>query len=335
VTAEDRASPRNVLARFGVPLEAEALWRALIATPKARPDELSRRLGLRPGELEAAKIALFDSRLVQQSSAPSGVAAIDPSVTLESHVVRAERELVDGLGELAALRATVPALANEYMRATATDGGQAGVEIIVDVSDVRRQIYLASEAVKSDSRSLYYSSTVGGLADADPWVIDMMQRGVRCRSIIGPHELGDPGLYAGLEAWHSRGEQLRALPDIPTRLLIFDNDLAVLAVDPTDMYRGALFVRVRTLISLLVLLFDHMWSVAEPVFTTATSAAAPSGRRARTLELMAIGTKDERIARTLGVGVRTVRRDVADLKATLGVASRAEIVAVAIRKGWL
>jgi hypothetical protein len=45
--------------------------------------------------------------------------------------------------------------------------------------------------------------------------------------------------------------------------------------------------------------------------------------------------EDERIGRTLRVGVRTVRRDVAELKSTLGVTSRPEIPAAAKLKGWL
>jgi DNA-binding NarL/FixJ family response regulator len=53
------------------------------------------------------------------------------------------------------------------------------------------------------------------------------------------------------------------------------------------------------------------------------------------LELVAAGVKDERIARTLGVATRTVRRDIADLRERLGVTSRAEIVAAAVRRGWL
>lgn len=59
------------------------------------------------------------------------------------------------------------------------------------------------------------------------------------------------------------------------------------------------------------------------------------GRRGRVLELVAAGNKDERIARSLGVGTRTIRRDIAELKNQLGAASRAEIVTAAIKRGLL
>jgi DNA-binding NarL/FixJ family response regulator len=56
---------------------------------------------------------------------------------------------------------------------------------------------------------------------------------------------------------------------------------------------------------------------------------------ARVLELMAAGVKDDRIARILGVGSRTVRRDIAEIKESLGASSRTEVVAAAVRQGWL
>jgi DNA-binding NarL/FixJ family response regulator len=83
-------------------------------------------------------------------------------------------------------------------------------------------------------------------------------------------------------------------------------------------------------------MFDHLWAGADPIFTDdLTEEDRPSSRAARVLELVAIGTKDERIARSLGVGTRTVRREVAELRAVLGVQSRAEITAAAVRRGWL
>jgi DNA-binding NarL/FixJ family response regulator len=51
--------------------------------------------------------------------------------------------------------------------------------------------------------------------------------------------------------------------------------------------------------------------------------------------MLASGLKDEGIGRVLNTGVRTIRRDVAELRELLWVSSRTEIVAAAIRRGWL
>jgi DNA-binding CsgD family transcriptional regulator len=335
VTDDEAPGTDQLLGRFGVPPDAEKLWRALMAGPHASVGELTSRTGLSVTEVDAATQVLLAARLVQRSAKPAGVVAIDPALAIESHIGHEERTLLDGLQELTALRAEIPAFVSDYARGRRAAGDEAGVEIIVALDDVRHQIYQASQRVKADVRSLYHTSTVESFRDSQPSEVEMLGRGVRSRSIIGAQELNDPEIYAELEKQHTRGDSFRALPEIPTRMLIYDRELAILRVEATTPQRGAIFVRVSTLIDMLVLLFDHMWSVADPVFTESNDLGAPAGRRARVLELMAIGTKDERIARTLGIGARTIRRDIADLKTTLGVSSRAEIVAAAVRKGWL
>jgi DNA-binding CsgD family transcriptional regulator len=201
--------------------------------------------------------------------------------------------------------------------------------------EVRHQIYLAAEAAKVETRSLDHAATVGGLQHARDTDINTLRRGVRERSIFGASALTKPGVYSEIQVLHSLGHQVRTLPDVPTRLLIFDRDIVVLPIDADDLSIGAMFIRARSLIATFTYMFDRLWADADPLFNQATDMNMPSGRAARVLELMAIGTKDEGIARSLGVGVRTVRRDVAEIRTTLGVGSRAEIAAAAVRRGWL
>jgi DNA-binding NarL/FixJ family response regulator len=106
-------------------------------------------------------------------------------------------------------------------------------------------------------------------------------------------------------------------------------------VDTESPRKGAIFIQEAGLVQLLIYLFDHLWSEADGVFNSSADPDAPVGRAARILELMAGGVKDERIARTLGIATRTVRRDIAELRTVLGVSSRTEIVAAAVRRGWL
>jgi DNA-binding NarL/FixJ family response regulator len=57
--------------------------------------------------------------------------------------------------------------------------------------------------------------------------------------------------------------------------------------------------------------------------------------RKRTLELLALGGKDEAVARHLGVSLRTVRRRVADLLEELGATTRFQAGMEAVRRGWI
>jgi DNA-binding NarL/FixJ family response regulator len=96
-----------------------------------------------------------------------------------------------------------------------------------------------------------------------------------------------------------------------------------------------MFIRQRSLIDTLILMYDYLWTLACPIFTTAIDDGTPTGRPAQVLELMSLGFKDESIARSLGLGVRSIRRDIVLLKTQLNVSTRAEVVAAAVRKGWL
>jgi DNA-binding NarL/FixJ family response regulator len=118
-------------------------------------------------------------------------------------------------------------------------------------------------------------------------------------------------------------------------MLIMDESLAVLAVDAENPRKGAIFIQEHGIVQLLIYMFDRLWSDADAVFNVSQDPNAPTGRTARILELMAGGVKDEKIARTLGIATRTVRRDIADLRIRLGVTSRTEIITAALRRGWL
>jgi DNA-binding NarL/FixJ family response regulator len=82
-------------------------------------------------------------------------------------------------------------------------------------------------------------------------------------------------------------------------------------------------------------MFDRLWTQASPVFDLPEDSDLPTPRVARILESITLGMTDDRIARSLGVGPRTVGREIAILKDTLGVNSRTEIVAAAAKRGWL
>jgi DNA-binding CsgD family transcriptional regulator len=324
-----------MLARFGVVGSAEEVWRALIADPEISGTQLSALTGLDEGAVASAITTLTASQLIRQADTPTGVVAIDPSLAVETHIVRAERELAEQAEELAALRTQIPGLAADYARGRALAGDQPGFEIVTGLDPVRRQLEIAAEVAVDTSRSVYFAATLTALLHATSADTAMLQRGVTQMSIVPSEALEDPQFYTELARRSRNGELIRMLPTTPTRLLIFGQDIAVLPLDPNDLALGAMFIRVSGLVDVLIFFFDQLWTTATPLFATESGAGAPSGRTARVLELLAAGTKDERIARTIGVGVRTIRRDIADLKDSLGVASRAELVGAAIRRGWL
>ena len=78
--------------------------------------------------------------------------------------------------------------------------------------------------------------------------------------------------------------------------------------------------------------FQRTFAFRGPDLEAAT--ARPDERRFLLEQLMA-GATDEVIARKLGIGLRTVRRRIAELMTELGVDTRFQAGVEAVRRGWL
>ena len=161
---------------------------------------------------------------------------------------------------------------------------------------------------------------------------DLIASGRRSRAIYpvrALHEAPDT-LRARAEA----GEQIRLLPDLPTRMFIIGTTHAVLP-EPlgfTDEPRS--LVRQQGLVEALTLLFELMWERAATVPELDRGEARPDLRRFL-LRQLASGAQDEQVARTLGISLRTVRRRVADILTELGADTRFQAGVEAARRGWL
>lgn len=130
------------------------------------------------------------------------------------------------------------------------------------------------------------------------------------------------------------GEQIRVLPELPTRLFIIGTTHAIM---PEPLGYGdepRTLTRQRGLVEALTLWFESMWDRAAPV-TGLDRPETRSDLRRFLLQQLATGAQDEQIARRLGVSLRTVRRRVADILTELGADSRFQAGVEAARRGWL
>lgn len=129
------------------------------------------------------------------------------------------------------------------------------------------------------------------------------------------------------------GEQVRLLPEVPFRLVLTDGQMLVQSTDGVGSQHKVV-VRQPVLLHLTRSLFEEMWRTATPLPAGELGRARPELQRLLLAEL-ARGAKDEQIARSLGIGLRTVRRRVADLLTELGVDTRFQAGVEAVRRGWL
>lgn len=136
-----------------------------------------------------------------------------------------------------------------------------------------------------------------------------------------------------LELRVSAGEQVRLLPELPTRMFIIGSTHAILPEPLGFMDEPRSLVRQAGLVHALSLWFEALWERASPLPGAGTGERRELNRLL--LQELSRGAKDEQMARTLGISLRTVRRRVASMMAELGVESRFQAGVEAVRRGWL
>jgi hypothetical protein len=135
------------------------------------------------------------------------------------------------------------------------------------------------------------------------------------------------------------GEHVRVLAEVPGRVAVMGSSAALIPNRfdlPDDQL---LIIRQPALIVALTQLFESLWDRALVVpgldgLGKDDDAVRVSDRRLL-LDQLARGAKDEQIARTLGLSLRTVRRRVAELIDELEASSRFQAGVEAVRRGWL
>src|SRR5690606_17270445 len=113
------------------------------------------------------------------------------------------------------------------------------------------------------------------------------------------------------------GEQVRVLTEVPTRLAVVGTSRALVPDPPGTANDRRIVMRHPGIIVLLADYFDLLWERA----VTVPALTGPAGERVERRLLLAElrrGSRDEQVARALGVSLRTVRRRIAELMIELG-----------------
>ena len=167
---------------------------------------------------------------------------------------------------------------------------------------------------------------------------DLLARGVRLRTLCLDSFRRDRVMQRALKDGSAAGVQIRTVPVLPTRMIVFDQRWAVIASDPSDPSEGALLVSDHSAVRLFLDLFEHYWAEGSP-FPEA-KPPCDNGDELTVMEQMVLrmladGHKDESIARATGQSVRTVRRVVSGVSARVGAKGRFDLALQAARRGWV
>ncbi|MFD7729657.1 LuxR C-terminal-related transcriptional regulator [Kitasatospora phosalacinea] len=336
-----------MLDALGLDAEAEALYRRMLAEPDTGTAALAHALGLPEQRAHDALDRLARLALVQPAARTgTGYRAVGPEAAMELLLARQQAELAAQrlrvessraaaaqlIAECSTLRPAAPGTASEAASEAASERLDGPAAIRERLTELAGSAH--GEVVTFASGGTHTEEDLR--ASRQPNAA-LLARGVRIRTVyldsVRNHR---PTLDHA--TWLSRhGGQVRTVPELPVRMILFDRQRAVLPVDTEDARAGAVVLHGTGTVAALCALFESVWEGAAPLDDT------PHRQRADTLppqelavlKLLARGHTDETIARRLGVSPRTARRLAATLMDRLDARSRFEAGVHAVQNGWL
>ncbi|KAA2253918.1 hypothetical protein F0L68_32135 [Solihabitans fulvus] len=319
------------LMTLGLKKDEAEVYLELLAEGTSTVGALAENTGRHPDSVHSCFEALADAGLVSVVNADrTSVTPIPPGPGLDLLTRRRDLELTQA-------RITAMNAFDVFRRSISGDPAEHLIEVINGPAVVDR-IYQLERSAHTEVRGLdsppYYAD-----ADANQVELDNLAGGVRYRVVYAKVALERTEYLAGNVVPAAKsGEEARILPDVPVKLMIIDDDCAVvsLSAGDADANQSALLIRPCSLLSALVGLFEMCWRAALPLSLGAGTEGPylqPSERRL--LGLLAAGIGDDQAARSLGVSRRTLFRHLESLMSRTGAANRFQLALHAMRNGWI
>ncbi|MFF1442746.1 LuxR C-terminal-related transcriptional regulator [Streptomyces sp. NPDC058295] len=158
------------------------------------------------------------------------------------------------------------------------------------------------------------------LEEAFPRDSAMLERGIAMRILYEDTARFSPPTQRYVRAMEKAGALVRTTRELPSRLLIFDRETAVIPLERSAT--GAVLSREPSVVDFLLRVFEQLWKTATPFGEALDDSASLDQVKQAIAQLLAAGHKDDFIARRLGISVRTCRRHIAEIMLHLNAESR-------------
>lgn len=315
------------LQKLGVTTVQEKVFLALIDDPAATPSQLARAVGSTPKQVGQALESLAAVGLISRGIGESAYLVAPPEAAIRALVHREEQELQR-------LNTFASDLARRLRSARQRVDVGSIIEIVVGTKAIgsrweqgQRQ---AKDCVRIIDRPPYHLDSAQNLTERE-----LIAQGIRYQTIYDAHIIEAPGQLARARECMGWGEEARLLADTPIKIAIIDHTLVLLLLldEAPTQEAAAILVHPSVLFDSLLELFEQLWRRATPL--RGRPEAEADGRNDVLLRLLAAGLKDEAIAQSLDLSVRTVRRNIRELCEQFGVRSRFQAGIVAKERGLL
>lgn len=215
-----------------------------------------------------------------------------------------------------------------------------GVLHVDDPEEVQAIVRAASRSCRERALTMQPGggrapATIAEVREGD---VGLALRGVRVRALYQHSATPHVATRSYVRSLTEAGGEVRTAPQLFRRMLIFDGELAVVAHPRHDSSPpGAMVVTDTELVCFLESVYGHVWEGAVPFAPPASkhSSDGLTDIHGAVCVLLSQGHTDEAVGRKLGMSVRTVRRYVAEIVATLDSSSRFQAGAEAVRRGLI
>jgi len=337
------AEPERLLDGLGVSDLEERIYRALLAGDALTADEVSQVVDTATERVGPALANLASLGLAGRSPGPPvRFVAAPPGLAVEALIRRRE-------GEFNRARTSLAELSDAYHQGIQrTSDIFRLIEVVSDRAALRRVFLDLQQGAQREVLGFDVPPYASFSGTPNREELDALQRGVRYRIVYDPSAFDIQGMSALVQAYVDAGEEARLLANLPTKLTIVDQAVAVIPIDTgSRIIEGGVVLKDSPLLRSLRVLFEQMWAQATP-FPSSTARAAPGTQQEpktrasagedldrRILALLAAGQKDGTIAMQLGLGISTVERRVGRILRDLGARSRFQGGVQAVRQGRL
>ena len=322
---------------FGLDDEVESVYRVLVGHGAVTVAQISDRLPLPASRIAAIVAELARRGLVAPSSElPGRYRAAPPALALGGLLSERRHELKQA--ELA-----VEGLSQEYRRNATGAALRDLVEVVTGRDAVRHRFDQLQLGAEQELLALVTEVPVavdGMHNDAEPVAV---ARGVSYRVVLERSVLETPGGSLPLTAALARGEQVRVVDRVPTKLMMADRSVAMLPLTPMGApgEPAAMVIRAGGVLEAMVGLFESVWAQGLPIrLTDSGPVLEDQGRQPdsvdlQILSLLLVGMTDVSIAKQLDLGLRTVQRRVKRLMDLAGLTTRMQLGWHAYERGWV
>ncbi|MFE5732538.1 response regulator transcription factor [Streptomyces sp. NPDC056528] len=298
-------------------------------------------VGVEPEQVERAVGRLAElGLLVPAPDMDPGYVPARPEQALMRLLSLEEQILEEARSRLASSRDLVGALMRNFPMQSRADKG-AHIELLLSGDEVNCFIESRADGLRYRQLAMH----PGGAPPqelVDEMVLrdtEVLSRGVEIKALYPHHIARTEYVRDYLTEVTHQGGSIRLAPYLPIRMIVVDDQLAILPIDPKDSSKGAFAIQSSEVARSLVEIFDFHWHSAsafpEGCEGESFGRFSLTSQEQAIVRMLAMGAKDESVARQLSISPRTLSRIVSALLDRLGVQSRFQAAVQLTRAGLL